>query len=397
MKLARVLAVLVVAALAAFLVWRLSRPEEPVAPPGSPPQGTLPPGAADWRPEGPGRPADPPAAPRAPDPQVGVEPPAEVVAVGTPTKPGQEVAVGLPWRAGTGRMRYEITDVSLDRDRANEGARNESQRTWRVTVEVVEGDGVSGARVRLTLDSLRDQILGPDGRIWDFDSVVGDVGGLLEDPLFGPGMRAMLPLVGKSVEFRLDANGRVVDVDGVDEWRRLYLDAAERLHPWVKLGAPSKTSVIATWQEYLFPVLGGGTMRAGEARPFLLRVPVLSPWDMLWKGTLDVTRDDPDAFRVEVTADPEIARGPGAETELSAGIAKIQAVAAPGTAYKAGWRFARTGTPGLLEARIDSKYEVWEARGGAPDARGEPQYDRTFRETVRRANIRRTHPLPAVK
>jgi len=392
MKAARILALLVAAALAAFLVWSATRPED-----GETPGPGTPSGVPAWSIEGPGSPVQGTTATNG-GPRRGVDPPPPpppVLPAGTPVAPGQEVALDLPWKPGTGPQRFEIVDTQIERDKAS-GARNEFQHTQRVTVEVLDRADDGALRIRLTVDSLRHQVLLPDGRSWDFDSIVGDAGGLLEDPDFGPGMKATLPLLGKPLEFRLDATGRVVDADGVEAWRAAFLDAAEGLHRSIRAAAPTTSLVIGTWTEYLFPPLGGGKLRAGTPRPFQLRKPLLPPWEMSWKGTLDATHDDADAFRVEATAAPVVERGPGADSDVSAGIAKIQAVHGK-DAYRAAWRYARNGVPGLLEAQIDAKFEVWVSRGGAPDAKGEVQYSPTYGEVVRRAVIRRTFPVPAVK
>jgi hypothetical protein len=325
----------------------------------------------------------------------GDPPPPPVLPAGTPVAADQEVSVDLPWKPGTGPMRFEIVDTQVERDKAS-GARNEFQHTQRVTVEVLDRAADGALRIRLTVDSLRHQVLLPDGRQWDFDSLVGNAAGLLDDPDFGPGMKATLPLLGKPLEFRLDAAGRVVDVDGVDAWRTAFLDAAEGLHRSVRAGAPTAALVIGTWTEYLFPHLGGGSLRAGTPRKYVLRKPLVPPWEMTWSGNLDATHDDAESFRVEATAAPAVERGPGAESEVSAGIAKIQAVHGKDP-YRAAWRYARTGVPGLLEAQVDARFEVWISRAGAPDAKGEVQYTPTFGEVVRRAVIRRTFPVPAVK
>lgn len=388
MKLLRVVAVLVAALLAALAVWSGTRPPAG-APSGAPPAtGTRTPGA-DWRPEV-LRPDDTVPAARTPAAAPPTPAPPEIVPVGTPAAAGQAVDVAAGWRPGAGRFRYEIEDATVEKDMEGPGV-NASRRTLRVSVEVLEGDGTGAARVRLTLDSFRDQVIGPDGLTLDYDSRIGDPGTLALDPILGPTIRTQTPLLGKPLAFRLDPQGRIVDVDGSDEWRRAYLDAVATLDPSMRAGAPSAASIAASWAEYLFPPIGTGTITVGAPRAFVLRQPLIPPHDLVWSGRADVTRNDPGAFRVDVVAKPAVERGVGAVTEGSAALAGIRAVASD-DAYRAGWRFARTAPSGLLEAQIDVKFQLWMSMDGDRDAKGATQYQRTFTEISRRVIVRRTDP-----
>jgi hypothetical protein len=400
-NLARIGGLVAVTGVAVWAVWNATRPETP-APEGGPRTGTASPGA-DWRPEGTG--GDPPVRkpPTAPAAKAAPTLPSEMSDAGTPTRPGQEVAVGVPWRKGW-KARYEIEDAVVQKDKGT-GALNAFRTTHRVAVDVLEGDGSAGARIRLVVESIRDQGLYPDGRLWDYDSRVGDLEGVLEDPVSGPRARLRLSVRGKPIELRLDGAGRIVDVDGIEAWREAYFAEAERIASSqrgplaLRAEAPSRAILVHPWVESLFPPLGGGTLKAGTPRPFVLRQPVVPPWDVVWTGTLDAARDDADAFRLDARAKPEAERGPGGESVGSSGIEKI---VTPGSddALRGRWRFARAGdggAGGLLEGQLDQKHELWISQAGGRDAQGNPRYRPTFVEIERRVIIRRTDVPPGGK
>jgi hypothetical protein len=399
MKLARLLALVVAVGLAAVAVWIFTKPPEGTgqrpASGTAPAQGTA--AVPTFEPE-PGRSGARPA--NGPAPAQGTSSPAGAPSAplmptalpdtGTPVPPGTEVAVHVPWKRGErNRFRYEIEDLTLARDRES-GNTDPSWIVWRVLLEVVDGDGSGAARLRLTVESLRIRGFQANGLPFDVDSRIPD-NGLLDDPNLARRVRPAIALLNVPLEFRLDASGNVVDVDGEDEWRERFLTEVQRIQKGAvndAPDAPTREGLIDLWSEFLFPRTGGGKLVAGTPRDWQRRQPYVTSWAIVWKGKVDVTRDDPDAFRVDVRATPSAEpTGVAPTTDFAAGIVAMRA-STLGDGYRAAYRFGRS--PGaLVEAQIDATYMFATSRkaGGGP---GQPQYAPRYTEMLRRAIVRRT-------
>lgn len=401
-KLARA-AALLTAVLLAAVVWYVTRPGPPSAPGGdsNPAQGT--PGSAvvpDWDPmsgsgdagskeprgSANGAAANGAAAnggaPAVPAPVL----PTELPPVGTEVKPGVEVSVAVPWqRIGKGRVRYEIEDLTLQRNRQTDSV-EPSHWWWYPTLEVIDGDGSGAARLRVVVDRFRFRGFHPrTGFPFEFDSA-DPLPGMLDEPDLGRRFRPLLAILGEPAEFRTDAAGTIVDTDGLDAWRERWTTELQRIAKG-SVGdapdAPTVQSLVDRWAEWLLPRFGGGKLAGGATRPWTRTQPILAPWTLVWTGTLAVTRDDPDAFRVDISAGPQAkdAGGRGVDPSL-----RVRAIGVP-SSYRAAYRVSRT-SGALVAAQIDAKYELWQSvrKGGSEFA---PEYERVFLEILRRAIVRR--------
>lgn len=316
--------------------------------------------------------------------------PTELAPVGTEVAPGAEVSVVVPWKRGdVNRFHYDITDLTIYRDR-DSGQRNPTQYEWHVLLEVADGDGTGAARLRLTAESLHVYGFQPSGLPFDVNSRDGTTSPFFEIPEVARQVKPVFALLGQPLEFVLDRTGNVADLRGLDAWRDRFTDQVRELEKGgigEPADLPTRAQVTDMWSEYLFPRIGGGTLKGGATRPWTRVVPEAPPWCIVWTGTVAVTRDDPDAFRVDVFAAPEAKNLGGAASGAGVGIAKVRAIGTE-KSYHAAYRFGRA--PGaLLEAQIDASYQLWVSRpaAGAP---GSPTYSPTFNEVLRRVIIRRT-------
>lgn len=401
MKLARVLALVVAAGLAVLAVWLFTRPpaESPRDVVTAPVEGTgaafdPEPGRGVRKPEPPSSSGGQETAPAAP------VMPTELPDVGTPVKPGQEVSVVIPWTARTGSggaspYRYEIEDFSAARDRET-GIVESTWTWWRVALAVVQGDGSGAARVRLTVESARFRGFQENGLPYDIDSR-DPKNPLLDDPVLGRRFRPLLATFGRPLEFRLDAGGGVVDLDGVEDWRERYIDEVRRLEKGAVnevTDAPDATQLIDMWCEFFFPRTGGGTLAGGARRDWTRTQMFAPPWAVVWRGRVEATRDDPDAFRVEFRAAPTAERVEGGpQGGFGAQLVAVRTVGGD-ESYHAAYRFGRA--PGtLLAAHIEATYQLWHSQksGGGPGPGAGPAgatFAPKFLEIRRRMIVRRT-------
>lgn len=392
MKLARVAAIAVAVILAVAVMWTCTAPRTPS---GGPDVGTVPLTGTGglWDPnagsqKGPSVPSTGTEPPRKPLPPVL---PTELPPVGTEVKPGQEVSIVVPWKRGdVNRFHYEIEDLTLTRDRES-GDVTPSRMQWRVHLDAIDGDGTGAARIRLTVDSLHVYGFQRSGLPFDVDSRDAAANPFMELPEIARQVKPLLVFVGLPLEFSLDRAGNVSDVRGFDQWHARFVDEVRLLEKGGVGDPPDAPDLAQTtdmWAEYLLPRLGGGTIKGGESRPWTRVAPGAPPWSIVWTGTVAATRDDPDAFRVDIFAGPEAKHMGGTASGAGVGIAKVRAIGHE-KSYHAAYRFGRAPAA-LLEAQIDAKYEVWVSRQAAGGAPGTSTYSPTFNEVLRRVIVRRT-------
>lgn len=392
MQIARIAALGVAIALAGAAVWSFTRPKPPAGGADGPRTGT----AASFDPE-PGRHANPdPAVAQAPDRPAagaagGATIPVALADLGAPPAPSDAIDLTIPWKRGThNRWRYEIEDFRLAADRAT-GNREPAWYVWRALLETIDGDGHGAARLRLTIESVRIRGFNQLGVPYDFRSEVTD-DPLLEDPSMSVGLRPLLATLGRPVEFRLDASGNVIDVDGVDDLRDRFLAEYQRLTKDTDTpAAPTRDSVAEQWSEYLFPRLAGSAVAASKPREWSASETWAAPWRIQWRGDVRPVGTTPDGVVAEVRATPEAVMS-GASAPWGASIEKVRAIPRE-HGYRAQYRVSRTD-PGVAEASIHVRYEVWtafKAGGGGPGSQGPaPQ----FVEIDRRVRVTRTPADP---
>ena len=306
---------------------------------------------------------------------------------GTPVRDGALVSVAVPYRQGT-KSRYRIDETEVGVDVETEGQQLVRWIT-EVVVEVVEGDGSGGARVHLTIDAFRFQTtLPPEGTPAEFDSRHPDRK-LLENPDIARAVSPQMALLGQPIELRIGPAGAPVAIEGVESWARLYAEALDHMGARVAAEAddvPRPERELARWSELLFPPTGGGAMKAGERRDATFERHVfVGRWILSTAGRIEVTHDDPDAFRVEFRGTPQIGEsGRGPQTPAAAGIAKMRVVSSADSS-RGSWRFGRE--PGrLLSAEIEAAFRLDTSFFGPPGPGGAatytPKYVQVRREVV---------------
>ncbi len=306
--------------------------------------------------------------------------------VGPPLPDGTPVDLAVKRVPGT-VTRYRITNAIAQRDRQND--QSVGQR-WifevTTTVSGVEEDGSS--RVRLEVDAIRIQALYPDGLQIDFDSRRPD-DEALADPRRAITIKPLIAVIGIPVEFGLAPNGGCTTIEGLDAWHDAWAETVEALDPGASrknISPYTAETTLFEWSEYLFPPILGGTLVSGGTRDVQILRDTLQSAYVEFRGPLRVTHDDGDVFRLELVTTPGVMmREGGARSAQEAAVARVH-VQSDADAYYAAWRFQRE--PGrLLDAEIDTKYQMWVAWRMGQDAGGEQAYQRVFLDIERGTRV----------
>lgn len=317
-------------------------------------------------------PQDPKSAPPPPEP--------DPVILGTPVAADAVIDVRVPYRTGT-KSRYRVEESQLLTDQ-DTSAQTWWRMIWGVSAEVVQGDGTGPARLRFQVDSFRFHTYTMGQRI-DFDSEHPDKT-LLDDPALNLArtLKPLLATLAVPVGLVIDASGAVHSVEGAEALTRKFVEEVDKLSAKaarVATDAPSPESVQQKWTEFLFPPLGGGTLRSGEAREIAFRTtfPDLERWGSLTSGRVRVTHDDPDAFRVEFKGTPVIEElNRPVRGEAAAAVEKVR-IDASADSTVASWRFDRKAGR-LLESTLHSRYRIVVGRRAGVDERGQPIYSHPY-------------------
>lgn len=355
--------------------------------------GPAPAGAgADWRPETQaGTPvtggedgAGDTAGETAPLPQL-----PDVSDEGTLVAPGAARTVPLLWvRGEKNKFKYEVVQTATSTNMEDNGTML-MRETQRLSVEVLAGDGKGPSKVRVTIDSFRVQFPRANGLPLDFDSLVGDEG-LMRDPGFRRLAEPRIAVIGRPLDFHIDVDGRIIDIDGADDFRDRYLDAADRVTPGQARRAPdvpTRATLSALWESLLFPRLGAGDIEAGKGRRFTCRYHVPGGWAVIWNGKVDAYKETADAIRFEGVATPSPVQddtAPPSETP----VAKVNALG-DYNAMQAAWWFSKKHG-GLIEARVRAKYQIHISYQAGSNADGSAAYAPKFHIVDRHLLIRRT-------
>jgi hypothetical protein len=274
---------------------------------------------------------------------------------GTPVEAGASVAAGVPYRTGT-KSRYLVSDGRLIHDLESQ-ARDWSNTVWTVATEVMEGDGSGAARIKLTVESFRFQTQMGARRV-DFDSAKPDKE-LLADEQLGPILKPLVAICGIEVEFRVDSEGRISGVEGIDPMRRKYLDAVDTFgaRAAAEAEAPDVDRFVEKWAECLFPPVTGGTYAPGATRRATFRTTYFERWAAASTGVVRATHDDQSIFRLEFKAKPQIEElSREARGAIGRSIVKAQVVSSEDS-YVASWRFDREKGR-LVDSEIEAKYRL---------------------------------------
>lgn len=308
--------------------------------------------------------------------------------VGPPLADGTPVDVAVRFEAGT-VTRYRITDASAQRDRQS-GLSTGQRVIQEVTTRVTSAGDAGSARVRLTVDAVRIQAIQVDGLPIDFDSRDPD-DATLENPVAAMAIKPYLVPLGHPLEFELGAHGGCVEIDGIDAWNDAWVECVEALQPGSsrQLVPPyTRETVLQVWSEVLFPPILGGTLKAGEERDVQILRDTLQNAYIEFRGPLRVTHDDGAVFRLRLLTKPGvIPRQGAARSPQEAAVARVH-VQSDADAYDAAWRFERA--PGrLLDAEIDTKYQVWCSWLVGRNQQGEDAYQPVFLDVERSTRVER--------
>lgn len=290
---------------------------------------------------------------------------------GTPVGEGAEVDVRVPYRTGT-ESEYRVSH-STRLEELQQGIVSAQREIRTVRLRVVEADGTGDTRIREEPQGFRIQNVTGASYVLEFNSESPDEL-TLADPNHAIWLKPKLAEFTLPLTVTLDAKGNAVDVDGVEEkdaaWRAaLELISAQSAR---EAQGPNAADELDSRREWFFPPVGGGTLRAGETRPVQIRRNTGYRCWIAYPGTLRVTHDDPDAFTVELTATPTVAKRE-ARNATEEAIHDVRVVASK-DAYRASWRFDRE-TGRLVGTRIEDKYRLdvaWRVGGGI----GDQQYER---------------------
>jgi hypothetical protein len=388
MKAIRIVLFVLVVAGAGYFAFRAIRGDPPAdAPPPPPPPAQEPPGggtpafpdtgpektAAGGNPES-GNAAKPKAV--LPTPDVGDPSP------GTPAAAGASAAVVVPYRAGT-KSRYRVNDGLKLQDLASDAVQW-WEFEWFVTTEVVQGDGTGPARVRLTVDDFTFKTETPNFPV--LFRAKEPIPALLENEELARTLRPQMAVLGMPVEFAIGAGGEVTGVEGAEGLNRKFLEAVDEVGAkYVKdaIDAPSAESLTQRWSEILFPPVGGGTLKSGDARDAKFHLTYYERWDCVTAGRLRLTHADPDAFRVEFKGKPEMEElHRSAKSPAALALRKVQLVSSADS-YVAAWRFD-TKAGRLVRGSLAAKYRVDVSRGVITDSNGQSYPDAHFTNVERR-------------
>jgi hypothetical protein len=306
--------------------------------------------------------------------------------VGEPLADDTPVEVAIRYVPGT-VSRYRVTNAIMQRNRDN-GQAVGQRWDFEVTTKVAAAQDDGSARVQMTVDAIRIQALFPDGLQIDFDSKAPD-DAALADRDRAVTIKPMLAVIGIPVEFRLAANGGCTDIEGVDAWHDAWADVVEALTP----GSSRKTvspytpeTVLLEWSEYLFPPILGGTLKAGEERTVQILRDTLQSAYVEAFGPLKVTHDDGDVFRLKLITTPTAKKRQAPPRSAQEGAVAGVRVLADADAYYAAWRFARE--PGrLVDAEIDTKYQLHVSWERGQDPSGNKSYERVFLDVERLTRV----------
>jgi hypothetical protein len=306
--------------------------------------------------------------------------------VGPPLEDGTPVEATLRRVEGT-VTRYRVTNAVAQRDRST-GASTGQRWTFEVTTKVtgIADDGT--ARVRMQVDALRLQVLAADGLNVDFDSRDPD-DALLNDPRRAMSVKPLLAIIGVPVEFVLGKHGGCTDIEGLDAWHEAWVEAVEALDPGSSRKAVppyTRDTVLHEWSEVLFPPILGGTLTVGEPRDVQILRDTLQDAYVEFRGPLEATHDDGEVFRVRLLTKAEMMprQGP-ARSPQEAAVAGVR-VLSSADSYDAAWRFERE--PGrLVDAEIDTEYQIHVSWHVGKDGEGEDSYQRVFLDVERMTRV----------
>jgi hypothetical protein len=215
-----------------------------------------------------------------------------------------------------------------------------------------------GARIQVKRDWIKIQTLAGQNFTFEYDSRTPDPRAL-ENRQVALSIEPLIAMLPAAYEFRLDAKGNVLSVDGVDAARKLYQAALIRLNePGAERYGPTEKEEIERFRAWLFPSLGGGEIVNGEPRKYIFKVNTGYNYWATFTGESDATHNDEDTFCVEL--DHCVAGEEGFDNAgvLPNGqkIAGLQ-VTAEQDRLKGAWVFDRTAGR-LLSTRMHPKFRL---------------------------------------
>ncbi len=197
------------------------------------------------------------------------------VASGRPVDPGVAVPVVLGYRKGA-EARHRIT-IHTKSTRRNDGQVSARRVIYYTKSKVTSGDGTGAARIRFELTRMRYAFPVGEGGVIEIDSaeITDAIQKLFNDnPSIALAIKPDMATIGKPAEFKIGATGRIESVEGVEGWRRAFIDALTEVDARAVADAahaPTAELLIDMWGLYLFPPLGGRKLNGGATREVRLR------------------------------------------------------------------------------------------------------------------------------